>query len=162
MPIALEARGLVKVFGDKHAVDGVDLTIPKGTFYGIAGPNGAGKSTTLRMLSGLLRPDAGTATIDGVPVWPNPLEASAKAKIVNFATNLGALLLFVPHGAVLWGLGAVLAAANMAGGYLGSRTAIARGTGFVRVAFLAVVGVLIVRLGFDVWNESVRGWFATR
>jgi len=56
----------------------------------------------------------------------------------------------------------VLAAANMAGGYLGSRTAIARGTGFVRVAFLAVVTVLIVRLGFDVWNESVRGWFATR
>ena len=89
MPIALEARGLVKVFGDKHAVDGVDLTIPKGTFYGIAGPNGAGKSTTLRMLSGLLRPDAGTATIDGVPVWPNPLEAKSRVG-------------FVPDNAVLF------------------------------------------------------------
>ncbi|HEY3340246.1 MAG TPA: ABC transporter ATP-binding protein [Propionicimonas sp.] len=82
MPIALEARGLVKVFGDKHAVDGVDLTIPKGTFYGIAGPNGAGKSTTLRMLSGLLRPDAGTATIDGIAVWPNPLEAKSRVGFV--------------------------------------------------------------------------------
>jgi ABC-2 type transport system ATP-binding protein len=82
VPIALEARGLVKVFGDKHAVDGVDLTIPKGTFYGIAGPNGAGKSTTLRMLSGLLRPDAGTATIDGIAVWPNPLEAKSRVGFV--------------------------------------------------------------------------------
>ena len=82
MPFALEARGLIKVVGDKHAVDGVDLSIPKGTFYGIAGPNGAGKSTTLRMLSGLLRPDAGTATIDGVAVWPNPLEAKSRVGFV--------------------------------------------------------------------------------
>ena len=82
MPFALEARGLIKVFGDKHAVDGVDLSIPKGTFYGIAGPNGAGKSTTLRMLSGLLRPDAGTATIDGIAVWPNPLEAKSRVGFV--------------------------------------------------------------------------------
>ena len=82
MSVALEARGLVKVFGDKHAVDGVDLTIPKGTFYGIAGPNGAGKSTTLRMLTGLLRPDAGSATIDGISVWPDPLQAKAHVGFV--------------------------------------------------------------------------------
>lgn len=82
MSIALEARGLVKVFGDMHAVDGVDLTIPKGTFYGIAGPNGAGKSTTLRMLTGLLRPDAGSATIDGISVWPDPLQAKAHVGFV--------------------------------------------------------------------------------
>ena len=82
MSIALEARGLVKVFGDMHAVDGVDLTIPKGTFYGIAGPNGAGKSTTLRMLTGLLRPDAGSATIDGISVWPDPLQAKARVGFV--------------------------------------------------------------------------------
>ena len=82
MSVALEARGLVKVFGDKHAVDGVDLTIPKGTFYGIAGPNGAGKSTTLRMLTGLLRPDAGSATIDGISVWPDPLQAKARVGFV--------------------------------------------------------------------------------
>ena len=82
MSIALEARGLVKIFGDKRAVDGVDLTIPKGTFYGIAGPNGAGKSTTLRMLTGLLRPDAGTVTLDGVSVWPDPLQAKARVGFV--------------------------------------------------------------------------------
>ena len=82
MPIALEARGLVKIFGDTRAVDGVDLTIPKGTFYGIAGPNGAGKSTTLRMLTGLLRPDAGTVTLDGLSVWPDPLLAKARVGFV--------------------------------------------------------------------------------
>lgn len=82
MSIALEARGLVKTFGDKRAVDGVDLTIPRGTFYGIAGPNGAGKSTTLRMLTGLLRPDAGQVILDGVSVWPDPLAAKARVGFV--------------------------------------------------------------------------------
>ncbi|GAA3880226.1 TSUP family transporter [Tessaracoccus defluvii] len=76
--------------------------------------------------------------------------ASAKAKIVNFATNLGALLLFVPTGSVVWGLGLAMAAGNMVGGYLGARTAIARGVGFVRAVFLTVVGILILRLGYDV------------
>lgn len=83
------------------------------------------------------------------------LQASAKAKIVNLATNLGALILFIPHGAVLWLLGIILAAANVAGSYLGSRMAISRGTGFIRVVFLLVVTALIVKLGIDVWNENV-------
>jgi uncharacterized membrane protein YfcA len=78
------------------------------------------------------------------------LEASALARITNFATNLGALLVFVPHGAPLWHLGLVMATANVAGGYLGARTAAARGSGFVRTVFLVVVAVLIVRLGWDV------------
>jgi ABC-2 type transport system ATP-binding protein len=69
---AVQAKGLVKDFGDVSAVDGIDLRIPRGSFYGIAGPNGAGKSTTLRMLTGLLRPDAGSAEVGGVQVWPNP------------------------------------------------------------------------------------------
>jgi uncharacterized membrane protein YfcA len=84
------------------------------------------------------------------------LAASAKAKIVNVATNLGALLFFVPHGSVFWGLGLVLGAANMLGGYLGSRTATARGSRFIRVAFLVVVTALIARVGWDVWTENVR------
>jgi uncharacterized membrane protein YfcA len=84
------------------------------------------------------------------------LAASAKAKIVNVATNLGALLFFVPHGSVFWGLGLVLGAANMLGGYLGSRTAAARGSRFIRVAFLVVVTALIARVGWDVWIENVR------
>jgi uncharacterized membrane protein YfcA len=84
------------------------------------------------------------------------LSASAKAKIVNVATNLGALLFFVPHGSVFWGLGLLLGLANMTGGYLGARTATARGVRFIRIAFLAVVAVLVVRLGWDVWTENVR------
>ena len=84
------------------------------------------------------------------------LNASAKAKIVNVATNLGALAFFVPHGSVVWGLGLLLGAANTLGGYLGSRTATSRGTGFIRVVFLVVVSALIVRLGWDVWVENLR------
>jgi ABC-2 type transport system ATP-binding protein len=62
---AIEAKGLVKVFGDNRAVDGVDLRIEQGTIYGVLGPNGAGKSTTINMLATLLKPDGGSATIFG-------------------------------------------------------------------------------------------------
>jgi len=82
------------------------------------------------------------------------LEASAKAKIVNMATNAGALLFFLPHGSLLWGLGLLLGAANMAGGYLGARTAVKQGSRFVRVVFLLVVSALIIKLGYDVWQEN--------
>jgi len=84
------------------------------------------------------------------------LAASAKAKIVNCATNLGALLFFLPHGSVYWGLGLLLGGANMLGGYLGSRAATARGSRFIRVAFLLVVTALIARVGSDVWTENLR------
>jgi len=83
------------------------------------------------------------------------LQASAKAKVINVATNLGALAYFIPHGWVLWRLGLVLAAANLAGGYLGARTAISRGSGFVRAAFLAVSGVLIAKLCWDTWGSAL-------
>jgi len=62
---AVEARGLVKVFGDNRAVDGVDLNVRAGSIYGVLGPNGAGKTTTIRMLATLLRADAGSAEIFG-------------------------------------------------------------------------------------------------
>ncbi|MFI2363572.1 ATP-binding cassette domain-containing protein [Promicromonospora sp. NPDC019610] len=62
---AIEAQGLVKIFGDNRAVDGVDLTVRTGTVYGVLGPNGAGKTTTIRMLATLLRPDGGEARIFG-------------------------------------------------------------------------------------------------
>jgi uncharacterized membrane protein YfcA len=75
------------------------------------------------------------------------LEASAKAKIVNAATNLGALVVFVPQHAVLWQVGLAMGAANMLGGYLGARTAVAVGSRWVRVFFLVVVAALVVRLG---------------
>lgn len=78
------------------------------------------------------------------------LEASAKAKIVNAATNLGALVVFAVAGAPVWRLGLLMGAANIAGAYLGARMAVARGSRFVRVVFLVVVGALVVRLAWDV------------
>jgi ABC-2 type transport system ATP-binding protein len=64
-PLAIEANGLVKSFGDTRAVDGVDLAVRSGSVYGVLGPNGAGKTTTVRMLATLLRPDAGSARVLG-------------------------------------------------------------------------------------------------
>ena len=63
--LAVEAKGLVKIFGENRAVDGVDLAIQTGSIYGLLGPNGAGKTTTINMLATLLKPDAGTAKIFG-------------------------------------------------------------------------------------------------
>lgn len=69
---AVDARGLIKVFGDNRAVDGIDLHVPAGSIYGVLGPNGAGKTTTINMLATLLRPDGGTATIFGHDVAKEP------------------------------------------------------------------------------------------
>ncbi len=69
---AIEAEGLVKVFGENRAVDGVDLTVATGTVYGVLGPNGAGKTTTIRMLATLLRPDGGSARVFGHDVVRSP------------------------------------------------------------------------------------------
>jgi len=63
--LAIEATGLVKTFGDTRAVDGVDLSVRRGSVYGVLGPNGAGKTTTIRMLATLLRPDGGSARVLG-------------------------------------------------------------------------------------------------
>jgi ABC-2 type transport system ATP-binding protein len=63
--LAIEARGLVKRFDGFTAVDGVDISVPKGAIYGILGPNGAGKTTTLRMLLGIIDPDAGYRRVLG-------------------------------------------------------------------------------------------------
>jgi ABC-2 type transport system ATP-binding protein len=71
---ALEIRGLVKCF-DRPAVDGLDLTVRTGEFYTLLGPNGAGKTTTLRMVAGLLRPDAGTIRIAGIDALADPVAA---------------------------------------------------------------------------------------
>jgi ABC-2 type transport system ATP-binding protein len=64
-PLAIEATGLVKSFGETRAVDGVDLAVRSGSVYGVLGPNGAGKTTTIRMLATLIRPDAGSASVLG-------------------------------------------------------------------------------------------------
>src|SRR3954449_6376088 len=66
MDLAIETRGLSRTFGDFRAVDGLDLAVPAGSFYGFLGPNGAGKSTTIKCLTGLLRPTAGSMRILGI------------------------------------------------------------------------------------------------
>ena len=78
------------------------------------------------------------------------LEASAKARLANWATNLAALCVFVPQGAVLWKVGLLMGLCNLAGGYLGARTAVARGAGFVRVFFIVVVAAFVIRIGGEV------------
>ncbi|MDN3443722.1 ABC transporter ATP-binding protein [Microbacterium sp. APC 3901] len=72
---AIRIRGLVKTFGDHTAVNGIDLTVPAGSFYGIVGPNGAGKTTTLSIVAGLLRADAGDIAICGIDQSAKPLAA---------------------------------------------------------------------------------------
>jgi ABC-2 type transport system ATP-binding protein len=71
--MAVQLRGLVKRFDSVTAVAGVDLDVRRGCFFGLVGPNGAGKTTTLAMVTGLLRPDAGQARVDGIDVWAKPL-----------------------------------------------------------------------------------------
>lgn len=102
---------------------------------------------------GLLGPGTGTfLVISLVSVLGYAfLPASAIAKIANFATNAGALIFFVPHGAVIWGLGLAMGAANLTGGYIGARMAVAKGSGFVRGVFVVVVSALILRLGWQVF-----------
>ncbi len=81
----IEVRGVVKSFDGFHALDGLDMTVPDGTIYGLVGPNGAGKSTIIRHLTGAYRQDAGTILYGDVPIYENP---SVKAKIANIPDEL--------------------------------------------------------------------------
>ena len=76
--LAIEARNLVRSFGDNHAVDGVNLTVPKGEIYGFLGPNGAGKSTTVRVLCTLLSPSSGSASVAGYDVEKEAAEVRVR------------------------------------------------------------------------------------
>ena len=71
--LAISATGLIKNFGGRRVVDGVDIAVPRGVIYGVLGPNGAGKTTTLRMLLGIIEPDGGSRTLLG---HERPREAS--------------------------------------------------------------------------------------
>jgi uncharacterized membrane protein YfcA len=85
----------------------------------------------------------------------NFLEASAKARMANWATNVAALLVFAAQGAVMWRVGLVVGVCNLVGSYVGARTAVSRGSRFVRVFFILVVSAFIVKIGSDV----VREWW---
>jgi len=87
-PLAIEATGLVKTFGEVRAVDGVDLAVRSGSVYGVLGPNGAGKTTTIRMLATLLRPDAGSARVLGHDIVS---EAEAVRGLVSLTGQLASV-----------------------------------------------------------------------
>lgn len=74
----IEVKGLVKTYGAKRAVDGVTFTVRRGDILGFLGPNGAGKSTTMKMITGFLRPTAGTALVDGHDVTAEPVLVKRK------------------------------------------------------------------------------------
>jgi ABC-2 type transport system ATP-binding protein len=78
----IETRGLVRRFGDKVAVAGIDLAVPRGSFFGFLGPNGAGKTTTVRMLTGLLAPTEGEALIGGRSIREHPVEIKRRIGVV--------------------------------------------------------------------------------
>ena len=71
MTYALSLRGLTKTFGQKTAVNALNLDIPAGSFYGLVGPNGAGKTTTLQMSTGMLLPTSGSVSLFDTDVWSN-------------------------------------------------------------------------------------------
>ncbi len=85
---AIKAEGLVKVFGDVRAVDGVDLVVEEGTILGLLGPNGAGKTTTIRMLATLIPPDGGTATVGGFDIVR---DAHAVRSVIGLAGQYAAV-----------------------------------------------------------------------
>src|SRR4051794_18105429 len=82
MPAAILVRNLRKSYGLKPAVDGVDLEVPRGSFFGFLGPNGAGKSTTIRMLTGLIPPDSGEIEILGYKLPADELEIKKRIGLV--------------------------------------------------------------------------------
>lgn len=135
MKPSLGARTALRFDGRNHYLAAAGVGVLIGFYDGAVGP-GTG-SFLIFALVGLL--------------GYNFLQASAKAKIANVATNLAAIGVFALSGAPLWGLGLIMGAANMLGGLLGARTAVARGSRFVRVIFLVVVSALILRLAYDVF-----------
>jgi uncharacterized membrane protein YfcA len=129
----------LRLSGHRHTVAAAVLGLVIGFYDGALGP-GTG-SFFVFTLVGLL--------------GYSFLEASAKAKIANWATNVAALLVFASQGAVMWRIGLVVGVANLLGSYVGARTAVARGSRFVRVFFLLVVAAFAVKIGSDV----ARDWW---
>ena len=112
--------------------------------------------TVIGFYDGALGPGTGSFFVFALVglIGYNFLEASAKARMANWATNVAALAVFIPQGAVMWKIGLIMGAANVLGGYLGARTAVALGVGFVRVVLIVVVGAFIIKIGSDVVGTS--------
>ena len=81
----IEAKNVVKTFDGFRALDGLTMTVPQGSIYGLVGPNGAGKSTLLRHVTGVYRQDSGSVLLEGNPIYENP---AAKARIADIPDEL--------------------------------------------------------------------------
>src|ERR1700761_6977954 len=111
VPFALDVGGLAKRF-DRPAVDGLDLRVRAGEFYALLGPNGAGKTTTLRMIAGLLRPDAGSVRVAGIDALTDPVAAKRLMAWVSDEPMIYDKLTpreYLEFVAGLWGLAPALA-----------------------------------------------------
>jgi ABC-2 type transport system ATP-binding protein len=87
-PAAIVTRDLVRLFGQKAAVNHLNLTVNRGEFFGFLGPNGAGKSTTIKMMVGLLRPTTGSVWVGGVDVWKDPVQARSLMGVLPEYLNI--------------------------------------------------------------------------
>ncbi|MBH5334716.1 TSUP family transporter [Streptomyces pactum] len=129
-------------------------------------PGAVGPPTRARVIAGILIAGAGIGFYDGL-IGPGTgtflvialvatlqldlVTASATSKVVNVCTNLGALVTFAHQGTVLWRLAALMAVFNLAGGTIGARMALKRGSGFVRAVLVVVVVSLVCKLAYDQW-----------
>jgi ABC-2 type transport system ATP-binding protein len=116
LPLALEIRGLMKRF-ERPAVDGLDLAVRAGEFYTLVGPNGAGKTTTLRMVAGLLRPDAGLIRVGGIDARADPVAAKRIMAWISDEPMIYEKLTpreYLEFVAGLWGVDPPVAAARSA------------------------------------------------
>lgn len=129
------AQTMLRFRGRTHHAIAIGSGLLIGFYDGILGP-GTGSFLLIVLVAGL---------------GYSFLQASATAKVVNLGTNAAALIVFGLTGSVLWLLGLAMGACNVVGAIIGSRTALRRGSGFVRIVFLVIVGVLIVRLGWEVF-----------
>lgn len=137
-------------FGASPAGDGTDRPVTRARIVTAIVLVGGG----IGFYDGLFGPGTGTFLVLALSavLHLDLVTASATAKIVNVCTNAGALAMFAYQGTVLWQLAAVMALFNLAGGMIGARMALSRGSGFVRAVLLTVVFSLVAKLGFDQWN----------
>lgn len=150
MPVIISALIIVllyTIFKRQLGLHYVDKQLSKTQHYVYAIVTGA----VLGMYEGLIGPGTGSFLIFiFIMVFGfNFLHASANAKIINWCASLGALVLFLFKGAIVWKVTLPLAACNMAGNYIGSHLALKKGSGFIRIFFIVVVLALIIKLSYD-------------
>lgn len=129
----------LKHTGARHILTALGIGVVIGFYDGLLGP-GTGSFLMIALISLL---------------GYNFLLATAQTKIINLATNLGALIFFALAGYQVWSLGLLLGAANLCGGYFGARTAIARGNKFIRVMMMGVVSALILTMAWELWGRAL-------